>query len=213
MHGLGLGSFLCALALLAWPASSLAFDRPDRPYPAPDAVAHDDVALAAFFVEKEETESLSVYPATVICSYPHPDAGYVSVYGRMIGPDAQISTPTKLKVEQSTNLLMQVIYASHTLVFRVADVVVPFRAGALSLTDKDGNLSFHDDADVAISKLSCKGDLATAMAAPAIAARPGVQLASFGTSPFATGEVVHNIEVDGTHNYFVGSSEVLVHNE
>jgi len=49
--------------------------------------------------------------------------------------------------------------------------------------------------------------------APVVAQQVGVQRLSFGSAPFAGGDVVYNIRVDGTHNYFVGKNEVLVHNK
>jgi len=48
---------------------------------------------------------------------------------------------------------------------------------------------------------------------PVTAQMPGIQRASLDLRRVEPDELVHNIEVDGTHSYFVGSSQALVHNK
>jgi hypothetical protein len=160
MHATALRvSTLLACFVASTAASSLAFERPDRPYP--PAVAYTDGASG--FVDREDTANGDTHlSAGVVCTYGEPGDS-IWAFGELIGPDAQIWTAKSIKQKQGANLKMTVVHSTNTLLWRVSDVVVPFCRASVSVVDKDANLTFYDVKDAMTFKMECDGDLPTAM--------------------------------------------------
>jgi len=155
---LRLSMFLvCFVASTA--VSSLAFERPDRPYPPAVVYTADGIA----FVDRQDTAYGDTHlSAGVACTFGS-SGDRITVQGELIGPDAQIWTSKSIKQKQGANLKMLVAHSTHTLLFRVSDVVVPFCKASVSVVDKDANLTFYDAKDAMTFRLDCEGDLPAAM--------------------------------------------------
>ena len=162
---MGLTSFrlsFCLVGLLAAAAApALAFERPDRPYPTPFAGGYTAGGNAS--VQREDTGSGETHLfTTATCTFGEP-SDQIWVYGELIGPDSQIWTAKGFKQKQGANMRMSVFHSTHTLLFAVRDVLVPFCKASVAFADKDGNLFYYDEKDTMAFKLSCEGDLPTAM--------------------------------------------------